>query len=62
MDKIAAVLNSQIDAQIDMVRDSITTGKAKDFAEYSYLCGVVRGLGTAKDFINVLNKKVENED
>ena len=40
----------------------LTSGRAVDFAEYRHICGVIRGLNHADEFINDLAKKMEFSD
>ena len=62
MDRIATILCKQIDDQLSLLRDSLSAGRAKDYAEYLRLCGEIRGLQTARQFITVLNNQLEIED
>jgi hypothetical protein len=40
----------------------VNSGRAADFAEYRYICGVIRGLDQADEFVNDLAKKMELSD
>lgn len=62
MDKIAEILVKQIDEKIMLLQNSICDGRAKDYAEYKYCVGEVRGLLTVRQYIMVLNKKMETYD
>ena len=42
------VLLEKLTAHLDAVTDSLASGAAKDYAEYRELCGLIRGLETAK--------------
>jgi len=62
MDKIAEILIKQIDEKIVLLQNSICDGRAKDYAEYRYGVGEVRGLLTARQYITILNNKMESYD
>ena len=40
----------------------LASGRVSEHAEYRYICGVIRGLGHADEFINDLAKKMEYSD
>ncbi len=57
------VLIDKIDEEITSLSESLGSGGAKDFAEYRYIVGKIRGLSSAKYHIEVLNKSyMEDED
>jgi hypothetical protein len=62
MDKIAAVLTKQIDEKVVLLQNSLSDGRAKDYAEYQRLVGEIRGLLTARQYIAILNNKMETYD
>jgi len=62
MDKIAKILKDQIDEKIDLLQNSISDGRAKDFVEYQKLCGEIRGLRTARQYITLLNQELDEID
>jgi hypothetical protein len=39
--------------------DQLASGICQDFGQYQKLCGVIRGLALAEEYINDLAKKVE---
>ncbi|NDG25785.1 MAG: hypothetical protein EB120_01245 [Proteobacteria bacterium] len=41
------LLSSKIDERIQNTEASLSSGSAKDYAEYRELCGVIRGLRSA---------------
>lgn len=55
-------LTSQISEQRTVIENALVAGKLKDFSEYQRLCGVVQGLDFAKQVINDLAHKLENDD
>jgi hypothetical protein len=56
------VLKEKIDDQITMYQNHLIDGTCEDFAKYKELCGVIRGLATARREIQDLAKHVEDDD
>jgi len=57
-----SIINKDINDELNSIMTKLSSGGAKDFAEYQYLCGKVRGLLTVQENINALVKKMENLD
>lgn len=56
------VLKEKIDEQINMYQGHLMDGSCEDFAKYKELCGVIRGLATARREVLDLAKHVEDDD
>jgi hypothetical protein len=57
------VLVEKITAHIAAVADSVASGAAKDYAEYRDLCGLIRGLETAKrEILDLAQQYMEQDD
>ena len=56
------VLVEKITAHIAAVADSLASGAAKDYAEYRDLCGLIRGLETAKREVLDLSRNYMEDD
>jgi hypothetical protein len=56
------VLNEKLTAHIAAVADSLSSGAAKDYAEYRDLCGLIRGLETAKREVLDLSRNYMEDD
>jgi hypothetical protein len=57
------VLLDKIAAHVMAVADSVASGAAKDYAEYRELCGLIRGLETAKrEIADLAQIQMENDD
>jgi hypothetical protein len=56
------VLKEKIDEQIMMYQGHLMDGSCEDFAKYKELCGVIRGLATARREVLDLAKHVEDDD
>jgi len=56
------VLQKQYKEKRSSLVDAVSSGAAKDFAEYRALCGEIRGLLTAESYLQDLAKNLENSD
>lgn len=62
MDSTLELLMSQIEEKRKQLIEALGDGGPKDYAEYRYTVGVVRGLLTAQFLISDLAKKMEQYD
>ena len=60
MDKTLEVLLKQYRDKRSQIADAVSSGAAKDYAEYRALCGEIRGLLTAESYLLDLAKNLEN--
>jgi hypothetical protein len=60
MDKTLEVLLKQYKDKRSQLADAVSSGAAKDYAEYRALCGEIRGLLTAESYLLDLAKNLEN--
>jgi len=56
------VLVNQINERVVMLTTAMCVGNLESFEEYKRLCGEVRGLLTAEDYIKALKNKLETLD
>jgi len=56
------VLIEKLTAHAAAVADSLASGAAKDYAEYRDLCGLIRGLETAKREVLDLSRNYMEDD
>jgi len=56
------VLIERLDSDIERASDFLSAGRAESFSDYRELCGLLRGLETAKDYITAHVQQLENED
>lgn len=56
------IVKSQVKERVSVLCDTITSGKADTYEEYKRLCGEIKGLLTAEDYIETLKNKLENSD
>jgi hypothetical protein len=56
------LLIQQMRTEVQSVQENLSSGRAKDYADYQYLCGKIRGLLIAIELIDDLKQKMENSD
>lgn len=61
-DRVLTHLLSKVTERIGQLTESLADGNAKDFAEYRYLCGTIRGLGHAQSEIQDLVRRLREID
>jgi hypothetical protein len=52
----------EIHKEVESIEIALSNGKAKDYAEYQYLCGKIRGLLIAQSKITDLKERMEKDD
>lgn len=62
MDKTLELLDQKLKVQLKGLEESLGTGTAKDYADYQFMCGKIRGLLTAQMELNDLAKNLEHSD
>jgi len=62
IDKYLSVLTNEIDKKVELLREAIGNGSARDYAEYKAMVGEVKGLLTARLNITDLRSKLEESD
>jgi len=62
MDKTLEILLKQYRDKRNQIAEAVSSGAAKDYAEYRALCGEIRGLLTAELYLLDLAKNLENAD
>lgn len=61
MDGIELLLK-QNNEERQALTEILARGAAKDFAEYKHICGVIRGLDLADEYIRDLAKRMASDD
>ncbi len=56
------VLVQELDKDVATRRDWISSGQAKDYADYQRMCGEIHGLLLARQEIIALKQKMEHSD
>jgi len=62
IDKYLILILSKIDDKVSQLQMSLADGKAEDFSEYKKMCGEVKGLLTARLYIQDLQERITNND
>ena len=62
MTQIADIVAQQIGEEIQNMSLDLIAGKAKDYADYKYYCGIIRGLTKANNLADELAQQVERAD
>jgi len=62
IDKYLRLLIKQIDDKVELLREAIGNGSARDYAEYKGMVGEVKGLLTCRLNITDLLDKLEDSD
>ncbi len=56
------VLNERIDEQVSSAQVFLSSGSAKDFANYREVVGLLRGLEISKQFVEDLSRNYMDDD
>ena len=56
------VVLKEIEESRELIAQALVSGSAKDFTEYKYMAGEIRGLSRAHAFITDLVRKIETND
>lgn len=62
MDKTLDYLMKEFQERITALADAAARGNCRDFEEYKYVCGQIRGLEAACVVIEDLTKRLETSD
>lgn len=62
IDKYLRLLIKQIDDKVELLREAIGNGSARDYAEYKGMVGEVKGLLTCRLNVTDLLDKLEEPD
>ena len=60
--KLINIVLSYINERREPLQQAIQDGAVKDFAEYQKLCGEIRGLTVAEQYLLDLAKRMEKDD
>ena len=55
-------LQKEITSEIEVMKEDLAAGKAKNFDEYRHSCGVIRGLLIARNKLAEMAERLENSD
>jgi len=60
--KLLSVINQRIDEGVKHIEESLAAKGAKSFDEYCEMCGVIKGLLTARSYLSDLTYQLEKLD
>jgi uncharacterized protein YaaR (DUF327 family) len=60
--KATAVVINKIDDKVKQLEEHLGSKGAKSYDEYCEMCGEIKGLLTARNFLTDLTKNMENSD
>lgn len=60
--RVVEVASGNIDSKVKQLEEALGRGSAKDFGEYREMCGEIKGLLTARNFLADLTKNLEQLD
>jgi len=61
-DKIVDIIKKQIHVKQAQLADALASGAAKDYAQYQFICGEIRGLTAVEMYLQDLVKHMETSD
>jgi hypothetical protein len=61
-DRVLHHLLRELDKIVKEQTEFLGSGSAKDFADYRYVCGTIRGLGHAEILVKDLVQRLEIDD
>jgi hypothetical protein len=62
IDKYLEHLSKKLDDKVSQLQIALADGNAKDYAEYTKMCGEVKGLLTARLYITDLQERLKTND
>jgi hypothetical protein len=60
--RVLEVISSQIEEQVTGIKEHLSAGQSKDYAEYREMCGRVHGLMLALRIAKDLQRNLEQSD
>jgi len=60
--KLLGIINERIDEGVKHIEESLAAKAAKNFEEYCEMCGVIKGLLTARSYLSDLTHQLEKLD
>lgn len=59
---VFSVVIKEIEEKQKYLADALASGAAKDYAEYKFMCGEIRGLSFAHSYIDDLVRRMEQDE
>jgi hypothetical protein len=61
-DDLLKYLSKRIQEEVDVIRNDLALGKAKDHGDYKHACGMIRGLLIANNILMETSERMRNDD
>lgn len=55
-------LSKKVQEEIEVMKTDTALGKAKDFGDYKYACGIIRGLLMANNILIETAERMKNDE
>jgi hypothetical protein len=55
-------LSKRIQEEVDVIKEDLATGKAKDHGDYRHACGSIRGLLIADNILMETSERMRQDD
>jgi len=55
-------LSKKIQEEVEVIRNDLALGKAKDHGDYKHACGMVRGLLVANNILMETSERMKKDD
>jgi hypothetical protein len=55
-------LSKRIQEEVDVIKEDLATGKAKDHGDYRHACGSIRGLLIANNILMETSERMRQDD
>jgi len=61
-DDLLLYLSKKIREELDVIKEDLALGKAKDHGDYKHACGMVRGLLMANNILMETSERMRKDD
>ena len=61
-DDLLLYLSKKIREELDVIKEDLALGKAKDHGDYKHACGMVRGLLIANNILMETSERMRKDD
>lgn len=62
IDQFVRAVDAELRKELNAKADSVASGMCTNYDSYKHLCGEIRGLHYARELINGLAKKVDDDE
>lgn len=61
-DDLLKYLSKKVHEEVEVIKQDIAMGKAKDYGDYKHACGMVRGLLIANNILLETSERMRNDN